>query len=279
MRFALLVFPVPLVSTSPVLAQSADRLEPLPALPATPEPAPTPAAPPAPGEATFVAPPSIAKGGQADAPTPATTAAPPCLCARYERHGFYLRYVGGYGYFSIWGDGPTGSASISGGALTGSIAVGGTIAKGLAVAGAFRAWSTSGTFDGGPAISVTTSRSLNGAITTTSHGLTGARATSFEIGALVDWYPDPAGGWHAGASIGVGGVDVTDDAGDEMSSTALGGSLFGGYQWWLGPAWSLGVEVVMSGATKGSLTDSNQNDSNYRLMPLAIGIETPFIYY
>ena len=278
MRFALLVFLMPLASASPALAQSNDRLEPLPALPATPEPTPTPAAPPAPAEAIPVAPPSVA-GGQAAAPTPTTTAATPCPCARYERHGFYLRYGAGYGYLSTWGDGPSGSASISGGAITGSIAIGGTIAKGLVVAGAFRAWSTSGTFDGGPAITVTTSRSLNGAITTTSHGLTGASATSFEIGALVDWYPDPAGGWHAGASIGIGGVGVTDDAGDEMSSGALGGSLFGGYQWWLGPAWSLGVEVVMSGATKASLTDSNQNDSNYRLMPLAIGIETPLLYY
>lgn len=276
MRFALLAFLAPLVSTSPALAQSNDRLEPLPSLPATPEAAPAPAAPPASPEPT-----PVATGGQADTPASTTTVASPCPCGRYRHQGFYLGFGSGFGYMSAWGDGPTGSASVSGLGYTGSVAIGGTIANGLVLGGGIRAWATSGTFNGGPAVTVTTTtRSANGDVAMDTHDRSGKTSVgAVEFGALVDWYPDPQAGWHAGASVGIGGIALTDDAGRDSTSVSLAASLFGGYQWWLGPAWSLGLAGVMSGAGRSGLTDTNQNATGYRMMPLAIGIESLLLYY
>ena len=279
MRFALLVFLVPLVSTSPALAQSNDRLEPLPALPTTPEPSPTPAAPPTSPEPTPVAPPPVAAGRQDAAPDAAATAVPPCPCGRYRHQGFYLGIGTGAGYMSAWGDGPAGSASISGLATLATIAIGGTIAKGLVLAGVVHAGTTSGTFHGGTATTVTTTVNENGSPVTNTFTATGANVLSTELGALIDWYPDPESGWHAGLSLGVGSTEVHDDGGNTLSGTAVAGSLFGGYEWWIGPGWSLGLQGILLGATKSSLQDTSQNDTGYRMMPLSIGVQTLLLAY
>jgi hypothetical protein len=278
MRFALLVFLAPLVSTSPAGAQSIDRLEPLPALPATPEPSPTPSAPPATPEPPPVAPPPVSTEGRAAAPGLAPAATSPCPCSRYRHQGFYLGIGTGIGYMSAWGDGPSGSASISGLATLGVIAIGGTLTKGLVLAGAIQVGSAGGTFHGGTTTHVTTTIFANGSPVTNTFTATGASVLSTEIGALIDWYPDPEAGWHMGFSLGVGSTQVTDDGGNVLDGSAFAGSLFGGYQWWLGPGWSLGLQGVLLGATKSSLQDSNQ-DTGYAMMPLSIGVQTLLLAY
>lgn len=199
---------------------------------------------------------------------------------RYRHQGFYLAADTGIGFLGAWGKGPLGSASISGtGSMTG-LDIGGTIAPGLVLGGVVRAWSTKGTFNGGPTITATTTYYANGVPSTSQQTLSGnARATSVEIGAFVDWYPNPENGWHVGASVGLGGMGIVDDAGTSSVSEALGGSIFGGYQWWLGPAWSLGLAGIVSGATTGKFDDSNQNDTGYKLTPLGFGLETEILYY
>jgi hypothetical protein len=132
------------------------------------------------------------------------------------------------------------------------LALGGTAAKGLVVGAELLGASVSNaSFNGGPA---------GGGEVTASFG---------ELGFLMDWYPVPTGGWHAGGVVGVGGGGVQDAGGNRMSSAAFCASALGGYDWWIGPQWSLGLELVLSAGTSGSLKDSNGNDSGYSFTPLA----------
>lgn len=178
---------------------------------------------------------------------------------------------------SVSGDGPAGSASISGLASGGGFAIGGTIARGLALAGTLRSEMTTATFQGGP---------FDGAIlvsragASTASASTNAIAAAVEIGLLADWYPNPAGGWHVGVSGGLGGTTVTNLA-NNGSMVGLGGSgsLFGGYDWWIGPSWSLGLMVVGSAASTATLNDQGGTDTHYRMMPLSITIQPTILYY
>jgi hypothetical protein len=199
---------------------------------------------------------------------------------RYRHDGFYLSADTGIGVLSAWGSGPLGSASISGFATAGDLSIGGTIAPGLVLGGVVREWSASGMFNGGPVITATTTYFANGVATTSHPTLSGnTHIESLELGAFLDWYPNPEKGWHVGGSLGLGGMALIDDAGTRSVSGAVAGSIFGGYQWWLGPAWSLGISAVGSIATSGRFDDSNHDDTGYKLAPLGIGIETDLLYY
>jgi hypothetical protein len=200
--------------------------------------------------------------------------------ARYRHEGFYLAADTGLGFLSAWGSGPAGSASISGFGSVSDLAIGGTVAPGLVLGGVAREWSTTGTFNGGPTITASTTYFVNGVATPTHLTLSGnAHAQSIELGAFLDWYPNPEKGWHLGASVGLGSMSMTDDAGTRSMSSAVAGSIFGGYQWWLGPAWSLGLTGVLSASSAGRFDDSNQNDTGYRLTPLGVGLVTQLLYY
>ena len=260
---------------------------PLPALPAT-EPA-TPPASAAPS--TPPSPPSTPPPPPSEPPPPPPEVSGPPAGAdagqpmglyrpRYRHEGFYLAANTGIGVLATWGSGPLGSASLSGLGSVGELAVGGTISPGLVLGGVAREWSTGGTFNGGPTITATTTYFANGVPSTTQHTLSGnAHVTSVEIGAFLDWYPNPEKGWHVGASVGLGGTMLTDDAGTKSQSDAVAGSLFGGYQWWLGPGWSLGLLGVVTTAPSLKLDDSNQNDTGYRLTPATVTIQTELLYY
>ena len=64
------------------------------------------------------------------------------------------------------------------------------------------------------------------------------------FGPFVDWFPDPRGGAHVGAMIGVAAIGLSNgnDDNDNESSTGWGGSLWGGYDFWVANQWSLGAE-------------------------------------
>jgi hypothetical protein len=288
-RFLIALFPVvslaALGASARAWAQTDAPPAPLPALPAT-EPTTPPASagpstpPPPPPEPP--PPPPEAMGPPAGGGEQAMSLYLP----RYRHQGFYLAANTGLGFLATWGSGPLGSANLSGLGSVGDVAVGGTISPGLVLGGVAREWSTGGTFNGGPTITATTTYFANGVPSTTQHTLSGnAHVTSVEIGAFLDWYPNPEKGWHVGASVGLGGTVLTDDAGTKSQSGAVAGSLFGGYQWWLGPGWSLGINGVVSAATMGRLdsndqsTDSTQTDTGYKLMPLGVGIESELLYY
>lgn len=195
--------------------------------------------------------------------------------------GFYMSFGSGIADVGVRGDGPTGSASISGLGSTSSLAIGGSPVPGLAVAFVIRSATRSGsTFVGGPQLTATTTTVVQGQSTQTTSTLEGhASAGLFLLGGQVDWYPVATGGWHVGASLGLGGAGVTDDAANAMAGGSVAASLFGGHQWWLGPSWSLGIAGVIIGAPRLTMTDSNQQDTGYRFMPLSVGIESELLYY
>jgi hypothetical protein len=196
----------------------------------------------------------------------------------YVHNGFYASGSTGFGHLVATGSGPSGSASISGLAMNFDSALGGSPVPGLAIAfvagGATRIASE---FKGGPVVMAT---STVGNAKSTSMALTGnARASTFLLGLRADWFPVATGPWHVGLDVGLGGVSVTDDAGQTITGFAVAGSIFGGYQWWLGPGWSLGIAGVVSAAPSLNMVDSSNKDTGYSLAPVFLGVEAPITYY
>jgi hypothetical protein len=257
-------------------AQTDSPAAPLPALPATPPASPEPASPAAPPPTPIPpAPPPVETSA-----SPASAAPVVLSLAPYRHQGFYLGETGGFGYLSAHGSGPRGDASIAGVGVVYDLGIGGTIAPGLVLGGVIRGWMTNGTFNGGPVTTATTTTYANGAATTTNLTLSGnARIQSGELGAFLDWYPNPEKGWHVGGSLGLCGVSLTDDAGTQSTAGGIAGAIFGGHQWWLGPSWSLGLAGVVSLAGVSHLDDSGQKDTGYKLTPVGIGLQTQLLYY
>jgi hypothetical protein len=196
--------------------------------------------------------------------------------SNWTRGGFYLRIGSGLGGVNVTGTGPNGSASISGLGSNSLLAIGGSIARGLVLAGTVQASTVSGTFKGGPFpdASVTS----NGKSQTASSN---ADATAAQLGVLVDWYPDPLDGWHVGLSAGLGLTSVKNHVNDStLSGAGAAGSLFGGYDWAIGPGWSFGVALVASGTLSASLKDtSDQPITGYRMKAYSVGISGSFLCF
>ena len=240
-------------------ARAAPPPQPIPALP-PPTPAILPApttpdtttAPPAEESVTRATPrtpPPPPPGEPPPAPPP-----PPVPCPQppdaYRHDGFYFRFATGisYGWFS--GNGASGEVSADGLGSSGAFSFGGTVAKGFVVGGTFEAGSSSGQIHGGK---------FDGADISSALVL---------IGPFVDWYPDPTDGWHVGAKIGIGVSGVSNTNISLGGFDALGG-VFGGYDWWIGPQWSLGLQLAFMTGTTARLNDSNSDgkDSGYRVTP------------
>jgi hypothetical protein len=276
-HFVVAFLPVIWLATSLDARAQSEAPAPLPSLPPPPPPGPAPVSeappPPPPPPETPAAPPALTASAQ----TPEPIAV---YIQRYRHQGFYFAAETGIGVMTAFGSGPLGSASITGVGSVGDFAIGGSVAPGLVLGGMAREWTTSGTFKGGPVITASTTYVLNGKPTPTTMTLSGnAHAMAAEIAAFLDWYPNPENGWHIGAAVGLGAMTMTDDAGTRSTGGGLAGSVFGGYQWWLGPAWSLGISGVFSIANAGHLDDSNQNDTGYKFTPMGFGLQSQLLYY
>ena len=65
-----------------------------------------------------------------------------------------------------------------------------------------------------------------------------------------------------------------------MDGTSAAGSLFGGYDWAIGPEWSLGLAVVGAGARYASLKDTSDHPHRgYRLKSFSLGISASILYF
>jgi hypothetical protein len=270
------------LSFSVAFAQTQGAEAPLAPLPAPPSDAGAPGEPQSDAAAVVVVQSPVPDAGPPSArvpdEAPLTVQAQGGCERRYVHNGFYFALTNTDGYLAVWGDGPSGSASITGYANGGTIAIGGSPVPGFAVAGVIGAMNTSGdTFNGGPVVTVTTSTGNGPSANTTLQGR--ASASMVLLGGLVDWFPEPERGWHVGGSVGLGGAVVTDDTGNSINGASIAGSIFGGYQFWLGPSWSLGVSGVVMGAPTLNLTDSNRNDSGYKMTPFYVGLAWTLMYY
>jgi hypothetical protein len=262
--------PPPSLPPQPPIAGSASPAQTTPATPAAP------AAPITAPSATSV------KSSTSTASSPLPPA-PGTLVVRtndrasnWTRGGFYLRIASGFGDVRVSGTGPNGSASVSGLGSNSLFAIGGNIVRGLVLAGTVQASTVSGTFNGGPFPDATLAS--NGRVQAVSSK---ADATAAQLGLLIDWYPNPLDGWHVGLSAGLGMTSIKNHANDSTySGTGAAGSLFGGYDWAIGPAWSFGLALVASGTLSASLKDtSDQPDTGYRMKAYSIGISGSFLCF
>ncbi|MEP7049833.1 MAG: hypothetical protein ABJB12_05745 [Pseudomonadota bacterium] len=190
--------------------------------------------------------------------------------------GFYLRVSSGPGVMSLSGHGPSGSASITGASETGSVAIGGALVPGLVLAGTVQGTSTSADFKGGPFIAATVT--VNGDTHAASHQAQGSFGM---VGVLLDWYPQPKAGWHAGLATGIGALGLKNSADESTAGGVnLSGTVFGGYDWTLGRDWALGLQLTASGGTRTKLLeDSGDHDTGYRLTPLSLGVQASVLYF
>ena len=131
-------------------------------------------------------------------------------------------------------------------------------------------------FKGGPLADATIT--VDGSTRPASRKATGGFGM---VGMLMDWYPKPRGGWHTGLAAGVGAVALDNKAdGSDMGGINLSGSVFGGYDWALTRDWSLGLQLMASGATRTKMRDEDgDRDTGYRLTPLSIGVQASVLYF
>jgi hypothetical protein len=141
------------------------------------------------------------------------------------------------------------------------LAIGGTPGEGFVVGGAFRAEQVRGT--------------LHGA----SNPAGNATATVGQLGILMDWFPRPSDGWHVGGLVSLGILSISDSKLPDSSGAAFAASVFGGYDFWIGPEWSLGVMATFTGTSRATLKDSNQNESGYALNALAGGVDVSIVFH
>jgi len=166
-------------------------------------------------------------------PPPPVVAPDPTV---HRHDGFYLR--AGLGPSVFWGQATPafGDVSARGLGLAFDIAIGGTPAAGVVIGGTITT-SFSGTVHwSGDGVRQTTERS----------SVNGAEGQISLIGVFVDYYPDPAGGFHVMGALGIGAMNFESDTGrqfppEKWASAGAGGGVLGaGYEFWIGKQWSLG---------------------------------------
>jgi hypothetical protein len=230
---------------SPVHAQEEDdELPPAPppegapAAPSEPEPdAPEPAA----------APPDDAAPAPEVAPEERDEASSTAAGAR-THDGFHLRIALGFGGVkdALTADLPVFGkleGSASGGSIAGHLGIAGEVAEGLFLGGAL----------------------MSETVTSPEIEFEGSPVTDVEVGSLsmlgvmIDWYPDPHGGFHFGGVLAGASISTTDESGDTTAAddrpAGGAGVLMLGYDFWIGDEWSLGGLLRFTGAHLGGDLD------------------------
>jgi len=235
-------------------------------------------------------------GGPAPQPPPAAVAAaPPPPAPRVQpilvatpdqpapdlervRQGFYFRMVSAPAFVSMSGTGRNGDAKISGLGDASVIALGGSVAPGFVIAGMLQATQLTAKFNGGPYVG-TSATTADGRKFDVSNQAT---ASAMGFGLLLDWYPNPSGGWHAGLAGGLGVIAVQNLADNsQMAGGGLTGRLFGGYDFAIGKAWSLGLGLSLSAVTSSKLKDADDTtiDTGYRLKSVSVGFDASILFF
>jgi hypothetical protein len=152
--------------------------------------------------------------------------------------GFYLRMSLGGGSIAARGDrydavGTRSEYSFEGNALSADLLIGGSPMPGFAIGGAYL-----------------TSYAARERDAEGDTGEGGDAGMSFGmIGPFVDIYPDPRGGFHLGGMVGPAATVTYDDRYEERTAAVgFGGSLWLGYDFWIGEQWSLGGVLRASAA-------------------------------
>ncbi len=184
--------------------------------------------------------------------------------------------MSGLGFVSLRGRGPRGATSLSGMGSETLVAIGGSLVRGFVLAGSLQASTVNSSFDKGPFEGV--NLVVDGRSIAAS---TKAMVQLSQLGLLVDWYPDPDAGWHVGASGGLGVSSLINQADDSTwAGTSLAGTLFGGYDWAIGRHWSMGLDLIVSGATASVMKDATDAvDTGYKLKSFSVGLGGSILYF
>jgi hypothetical protein len=164
-----------------------------------------------------------------------TPASEPTAGRSFHMHdGFYLR--GGFGFGSLgasYDDQTASNVDLSGSgfALALDVMVGGCPSRGVALGGALL---TSGAFSAAFA---------QGGVDA------GDRSLGLVlVGPFIDGYPNPRGGWHLGAALGVASLQIQDRTPTLTDTRGLGGAGWFGYDWWVADEFSVGLSLRLAGA-------------------------------
>ena len=194
------------------------------------------------------------------------------------RQGFYLRMVAAPAFVSMSGTGPHGDAKLSGLGSASIIALGGSVAPGFVIGGMLLGTALSAKFNGGPYVGTSATTADGRKFDVSNKATVGATG----LGLLLDWYPNPSGGWHAGLAGGLGAITVQNLADNsQMMGTGLTGMLFGGYDFAIGKAWSFGLGLSLSALTSSKLKDVDDTsiDTGYRLKSVSVGLDASILYF
>jgi hypothetical protein len=192
-------------------------------------------------------------------PDPAVTAARTGADGVHLHDGFYFRAAVGASFLA--------SSSVSSSTLSQDISVSGTgaglelsagttVGRGIVVGGGIYGHSVSS-----PSYSMTGASATGGSLTATG------------IGPFVDWYPNPASGWHAEGVIGLGFIKASKGnqfPTQDYSGTGVLLSAGGGYEWWLGEQLSLGVLARLQYAQADVKADGSTQSATMKLFTPAL---------
>jgi hypothetical protein len=142
--------------------------------------------------------------------------------------GFYLRMALGYASLSATVEDKESSTKLdlTGGGLAVELAVGGTVAPGLVLGvGSYGAAIFSPEYEYGGST------------------FDGETLTLSSIGPFIDYYFDPKGGGHIQAAVAFATFSQPEgeDINSDLDGTGYSLMLGGGYDWWVGDQWSIGL--------------------------------------
>jgi len=252
---------------APPESPPAGTLEPpLPAPPSAPVPnAAAPNAPPAYVAPAYVYPPPP---GMYVAVPPAP--APPPEPGRHLHDGFYLRMSLGAGWLRTRVESNAAGVAdtrVSGAGGGVDILLGGTPGSGLVLGG--------GVF----VLGASDPRLESGG---SNRDISGDASLSV-LGPFVDWFFDPEAGLHAGLGIGLSTFtlksDDTDENIDDKPFNGAGGSVFFGYDAWIGSDWSLGGYVRAAAASGKRELDSGTDTTTERASSFGFSILFSALYH
>jgi hypothetical protein len=103
--------------------------------------------------------------------------------------------------------------------------------------------------------------------------MTGGSLSASSIGPFVDWYPDPAGGLHAEASVGLSAFNASK--GDQFPAKDYSGHGYSlvagvGYEMWFGDQVSVGVLARLQYAQADVKADGDSQSVTMKLITPAL---------
>jgi hypothetical protein len=181
----------------------------------------------------------------------------------YRHDGFYLRLGLGVGWMRGEVESLAGEVKIRGVGPAFELALGGTVAPGLVIGGGIY---TVGTETVKWESDLVAAWNEDGEST-----IEGGQGALGMLGVIIDFYPNPRGGFHVQGGLGIGTLTLerdpdTDFPGENWEGGGGGAMLGAGYEFFVGEQWSIGGVarvVFVSGKLRGSETERDNDGRGF----------------